>query len=152
MRVIFFWKCWNFNADLKNAARNEKKIFCFWDKCVWIVYIELSLLIREYLSSAVKVLTKSLKTFHVTKSDFSNSITFTVINQYSKGALIKIESVFRPVYHVGCRGVLSNRDLLDIYLSTSFNVGNFRNKEAMRVIFFWKVSKFNTVLKNAEKN
>ena len=39
---------------------------------------------------------------------FSNSITFTVINQYGKGAGVKIESVFRPVYHVACRGVPSN--------------------------------------------
>ena len=43
------------------------------------------------------------------KSDFYNSITFTVITQYDKGALIKIESVFRPVYHVACRDVLSNK-------------------------------------------
>ena len=154
-------------------------MFCFWDKCIWIVRIELSLLIREYLSStvnvlqkvfiifmslrvtfptqlpsqwsmnmvktlalrlnqcfgpftmspvegssqrgpfrhllireylssAVNVLPKSLHTFHVTKSDFSNSITFKVINEYGNGASVKIESVFRPVYHVACRGVLSN--------------------------------------------
>ena len=52
--------------------------------------MELSLLIRKYLSSAVNVLTKSVKTFHVAKSDFSNSITFKIINQYDKGAVIKI--------------------------------------------------------------
>ena len=63
-------------------------------------------LTREYMSSAVNVLRKSLKTFHVTKRDFSNSITFILINQYDKDARIKIESVFRPVYHVACRGVV----------------------------------------------
>ena len=63
---------------------------------------------KDYLPSAVNVLTKSLKTFHVTKSYFSDLITFGVINQYGKGAGVKIESVFRPVYHVACRGVLSN--------------------------------------------
>ena len=68
--------------------------------------MELSLLIREYLSSAVHVLTKSLKTFHVTKSDFSNSITFKLLNQYGKGAGVKAESVFRPVHHVACQGVI----------------------------------------------
>ena len=83
-------------------------MFCFWDKCIWIVYIHLSLLIREYLSLAVNVLRKGLKNFHVSKGDFCNSITFTVITQYDKGALIKIESVFQPVYHVPCREVLSN--------------------------------------------
>ena len=72
-------------------------MLCFWDKYIWIVCIHLSLLIREYLSSAVNVLRKSVKNFHVCKSDFCNSITFTVIIQDDKDALIKIESVSRPV-------------------------------------------------------
>ena len=33
-----------------------------------------------------------------------NSITFKVINEYGKGAAVEIESVFRPDYHVACRG------------------------------------------------
>ena len=80
----------------------------FSDKCIWIVSIHLSLLIREYLPSAVDVLKKSLKNIHVCKSDFCNSITFRVITQDDKSALIKIESVFWPVYHVAFRDVLSN--------------------------------------------
>ena len=109
MSVIFFWKCSKCNADLKTAWKNSEKMFCFWVKCMRIICIELSLLIRESLSSAVNVLAKSLKTFAVTKSYFSNSITFRVINQYGKGAGVKTESVFLPVYHVACWGVLSNR-------------------------------------------
>ena len=70
--------------------------------------MELSLLITEYLSSAVNVLTKSLKKFYVIKSDLSNSITLTIINQYDKGALIKIEKLFSPVSHVLCPAGLSN--------------------------------------------
>ena len=83
-------------------------MFYFWEKCIWIVCIHLSLLVREHLSSAVNVLIKGLKNFHVSKSDFCNSITFTVIIQDDKDPFIKIESVFRPVYHVVCRGVVSN--------------------------------------------
>ena len=83
-------------------------MFCFWDNCIWIVYIHLSLLITEYLSLAVNVLRKGLKNFHVSKGDFWNSITFTVITGACKSALIKIESVFRTVYHVACQEVLSN--------------------------------------------
>ena len=83
-------------------------MFCFWDKCICIVWIHLSLLVREHLSSAVNVLRKGQKKFHVSKSDFCNSITFTVIILDDKGALIKIESVVRAVYSVACRGVLSN--------------------------------------------
>ena len=75
---------------------------------MWIVCIHLSLLVSEYLSSDVNVLKKGLKNFHVYKSDFYNSIIFTVITQDDKGTLIKTESAFRPVYHVACREVLSN--------------------------------------------
>ena len=78
-------------------------MFCFWDKSIWIVFIHLSLLLREYLSLAVNVLQKGLKNFHVSKSDFCNSITFTVITWAGKSALIKIESVFQTVYHVACQ-------------------------------------------------
>ena len=62
----------------------------------------------EHLSSAVNMWIKGLKNFHLSQSDFCNSITFTVIIQDDKNALIKIEWVFRPVYHVARRGVLSN--------------------------------------------
>ena len=75
---------------------------------MWIVCIYLSVLIREYLLSAVNELRKGLNNFHVSKSDFFNSSTFTVITQDDKGAAINIESLFRPVYHVACREVLSN--------------------------------------------
>ena len=83
-------------------------MFCFWEKCIWIVCIHLSLLLREYLRLAVNVLRKGLTNFHVYKSHFFNSITFTVITQDDKSALIKIESVFPPLYHVACGDVLSN--------------------------------------------
>ena len=83
-------------------------MFYFWDKHVWIVCIRLSVLIREYWSKEVNVLIKGVKDFHVSKTDICNSIIFKVITQDDKGALIKIESVFRPVYHVACREVLSN--------------------------------------------
>ena len=63
----------------------------------------------EYVSLPVNVLRKGLKNFHECKSYFYNSITFKMITQDDKGALIKIESVFRTVYHVACRDVLSNR-------------------------------------------
>ena len=73
-----------------------------------MVSIHLPLLLREYESLGVNVLRKGLKNFHESKSDFRNSIIFTVITRAGKSALIKIESVFRTVYHVACREVLSN--------------------------------------------
>ena len=83
-------------------------MFCFRDKCISIVCIHLSLPVKEHLSSAVNVLRKGQKNFYVSKTDFGYSITLTVIILDDKGALIKIESVFRAVYQVACRGVLSN--------------------------------------------
>ena len=67
----FFWKCSKFNVDLRNAEKIWEKVFCFWDNSIWIGFVKLSLLRREYLSSAVNVLTNSLKIFHSTKTDFS---------------------------------------------------------------------------------
>ena len=63
----------------------------------------------EYVSLAVNVLRKGVKNFHGSKSDFYNPVTFKMITQDDKEALIKIESVFRTVYHVACRDVLPNR-------------------------------------------
>ena len=108
---MFVWKYLKFNADSKNAEKNQEKRFCLWEKSIWIVFIHLSLLLREYLSLAVNVLRKGVKNFHVCKSDFCNSITFTVITRAGKSALIKIESVFRPDYHVACREFLPNESI-----------------------------------------
>ena len=98
MRVIFFWKCSKFIADSKNAGRNSEKIFCFWDKCIGFVWIQLTLLIREYLPSVVILLRKRLKNFHVSKTKFSNSITFRVITQDDKGTLINIFMSLRATF------------------------------------------------------
>ena len=39
------------------------------------------------------------------RGTLSNSIIFTVINEDSKGAVVEIETVFWPVYHVACERV-----------------------------------------------
>ena len=40
------------------------------------------------------------------RETLSNSITFTLINEYGKGAVVEIETVFWPVYHVACQVAL----------------------------------------------
>ena len=40
------------------------------------------------------------------RATLSNSITFTVSNEYGEGAGVEIELVLRPVYHVASRGFL----------------------------------------------
>ena len=62
----------------------------------------MSLLRREYLSSAVNVLTHSPKILRITKRDSRDSISFTVINKFNKGAAVQIATVFGTVYHAAC--------------------------------------------------
>ena len=53
-----------------NAEKNSEKVFSFPDNCIWIGSVKLSLLKREYLSSALSLLIKSLEILHVTNRDF----------------------------------------------------------------------------------
>ena len=55
-------------------TKNLEKGFYFCDKGLWIVRIESFLPRTHYFSSVVNVLTKSLKTLHVTTRDFSQLI------------------------------------------------------------------------------
>ena len=80
----FSWKYSKFNVDLKNGEKNWEQVFCFWDNFIGIGCFKLSLLRREYLSWAINVLTKSLKTLHMIKRDFYNSIALKVVNNLLK--------------------------------------------------------------------
>ena len=62
-----------------------------------------------------------------------------------------MNSVWSPLPCCLSKG-LQKRDLLDIYLTTVFGVYNFQNTWAMRVISFWKCSKFNVAFQNAATN
>ena len=66
----FFSKYSKFKPDFKNWANNSEKIICFWDNCIWIDILKLSLLRTGYFSSAANVLTSSFKIFHVNTRDF----------------------------------------------------------------------------------
>ena len=66
----FFSKYSKFNQDFKNAARNSEKVFCFWDNCISIGIVKLSLLRTGYFSLTMNVLTSSPKILHVNKADF----------------------------------------------------------------------------------
>ena len=56
-----FPKYSKFNIDFENSAKNLEKLSCVWHNCIWIGCVKMSLLIREYLSDVVNVLTNSLK-------------------------------------------------------------------------------------------
>ena len=61
-----------FYISCKFQKRNEKSenAFCFKDNSVWICCAKVSMMRREYLYSAVKVLTKSPNILDLTKADF----------------------------------------------------------------------------------
>ena len=108
MRVIKFKECSKFHVDLKNTHQNSENFFCFSDKSIWSGSIETSLLRKEYLSWTVNVLTESLETLHVTKSDFFQLNYFHSDLWICKDTGVEIESVFRRVYHAACGEVISN--------------------------------------------
>ena len=68
--LSFVSKYLKFNLDFKNAVTNWEEIFCFWDNCIWIGNVKLSLLRGGYFSSAANVLTSSPKFWHVNNRDF----------------------------------------------------------------------------------
>ena len=47
-----------------------EKVFCFRDTGIWIGWLKLSLIRREYLPSALSVLGNSLEISNVTNRDF----------------------------------------------------------------------------------
>ena len=152
MRVFFVWKFSIFDIDLKNAQRNWQKGFCFWGNSVWIGCIKLSLLRTEYLSSAVNVLTDSLKILHVTKRDLFQLIYLHIHQwlwwRWCPWDGIRVSTLL-PCCLLRCP---LKRDFLDIYLITSFGVRNFGNEYAKRVIFFSKSSKFDVDFEIAQQN
>ena len=70
MRVIFFLKYLKFKLDFKKGRKNWQKVFCFWDNCIWIGIVKLSLLKTGYFSSAANVLQNSTNILNVNKTDF----------------------------------------------------------------------------------
>ena len=67
---MYLRKCSKFDVDFKNAQKNREKGFYFCDKCLGFFRIESFLLRRQYLSSTVNMLRKSLENLHVIRSDF----------------------------------------------------------------------------------
>ena len=66
----FFCKCSKFHVNFENARKSSEKAFCFWDNYFRTECVKLSLLRREYWSSAVNVLTNTFKALHLIKKDF----------------------------------------------------------------------------------
>ena len=137
----FFWKCSKVNLDCKNLEKYwEQKIF-FWDNCIWIGCVNLSLLSKIYLWPTVNVLRNGPRILHITKRGFFQ--------------LNCLDSDQWICYRCCCSDFNSKRshllcclwkgplklDFLDIYLTAFFGVRNFGNTWAIRLIFFLKMFK-----------
>ena len=70
MRVVFFIKISKFWAIFQKCSEKWEKVFCFWDHCIWIGMVNLSLLTTGYFSLAANVLTSSPEIFHANMRDF----------------------------------------------------------------------------------
>ena len=134
----------------------QKKIvesfFCFWDNSIWIGWLKLSVLRREYFQSALSMLGKSLEIFHITNRDFLQ------VNRLQRDHYIWERCCHANFNNVSARLPCCfgkdplKRDFVAIDLTLFFGLRNFGNTSARRVIlFFWEYSKLKRDFKNAEK-
>ena len=152
MRVFLFLKRSKLNVAFRNAEENSENVFSFWDTSIWIGYVKLSLLGREYLSSAVYVLTNSLKILHSTKRDFFELNYFQSDQEiWWRCCRPECNSIWAHLPFCLSKGHLK-RYFLDIYLIRFLGDRNFGNTSAMRVFLFLKRSKLNVAFRNAEEN
>ena len=133
------------------AKKIPENFFCFWNNCVWIGCVKLSLLRRAYLSSTLSVLTNSLKILHMTKRDFFRtqfrsqwSINFLKVLSFSIQHCLGLFTMFLPegFFETGLFRQLSNH---------VFRSPWFGKCISYRVIFFCKCSKFNINFKNGKR-
>ena len=62
---FLFSKYLKFDIHFKNAVKNWGNVLFFWDNCIWIGIVQLSLLKTGYFSSSANVLKSSPKIWHV---------------------------------------------------------------------------------------
>ena len=71
-----------------------RKIVFFWDNCFWIGYVKMSLLRREYFSSAVNVLTNSYKVLHISKRNFSKIQKNIFVSEIIASELVTLNCLY----------------------------------------------------------
>ena len=130
----------------------QKKSFYFWDNCIWICILKLSLLTTAYFSSQANRLTSSPKISHVNKRDFFEHY-FLLSGQWTW------ERCFDADFNSDWAGLpycLSKHplkhDFLDIYLTTFSEFVTSKIKNVWSSSFDWKSLKFNLDFKNGAIN
>ena len=134
MSFIFFLKMFKIESSSPNCDKKFGKSFFVSE--IIASWNKLSQLRREYLWSAVNILTKSPKIWHITKREFLqlNCVhSDQEIWQWCCCWDINSVSASLPCYL--SKGPMKG-DFLDFYLSTFFGVCKLKNPSGMRVIVF----------------
>ena len=90
MRVFTSLSCPKRDVDLRNAAKNWEKAFCFVDNYIWIGYGNFLLLLRKYISSGVNILTNRLKILHITNRDIFQLNFPQSDEKYERSAVMQV--------------------------------------------------------------
>ena len=147
----FFWKYSKLNLHFENTLKNPEKVFSFWDNCMWMGSIKLSLLGREHMSTAFILLRNSLKLSHITKRDFLPLNSLPIAQQicctFSRSDLNRVET------HLPCSFWEGNlkRDFLHICLTTFFAAVASEINKLWGHLFFENVQNLTQISKMHEK-
>ena len=150
--LCFFPKRSNLELDIKKAAKNQKKVFCFSDNFIWIGIVNLSLLRTGYFSWTANVLTSSPKIFHVNKRDFFQ-LNWIDGDQWIwyRWCDPDLNSSWGRLPCCLSKGPLK-RDFLDIYIITFLESVTWEIQNLWGSSFFSKRSQFKPDVKKAAKN
>ena len=131
-----------FNIDLKNATKNSEKVFCFWDNCIRIGIVKLSLWRRGYFSSAGNVLTSRPKIWDVNNRDFFqlNWLEYAQWRGY-RCCDGDLNSALAPLPCCLSKGSLK-RGFLDIYLTRFSDSVNSKLQNLWGHIYLQNIQNF----------
>ena len=141
MKIISFSKCLKFDVDSRNRTRKLDKVFLFKNNCIWIEDNQLSQSRTGYLWLAVNVLRNIPNISDITKGNILQ-IRFSQSDEKTwwKASLADFTRIWDPLTCWESKCPLK-RCFLESGLTKSFTVCNFRNKVAMKGIFFFKMFK-----------
>ena len=140
----FFKKHFKFNLHYKNAVKNWEKVFFFWDNCIWIGIIKLSLLRTGYIWLAAQDL--------ICQSErlFLNQLTWQWSMNMPKLLWCWFQQCFGTFTMLLVDG--SSKTRLFRHLSDHAFVGrNFANRTFMTVIIFLKVRNIYSTFQKCSK-
>ena len=113
----FTAKYFKFKLDFKNTAKNLESPFCFWDNCIWIGIVKLSLLRLPYFPSAANMLGSSAKILRANERDVFQLNWLGSDQRIWKRCFDEdFKSSWAPLTSWFLKGRLE-RDLSDIYMT-----------------------------------